>query len=34
MNGLIEPRMGDIADVHYDLSTARELSQTGRVTIP
>ena len=32
--GSIEPRMGDIADVHYNFATIRELNETNSVTLP
>ena len=32
--GDIEPRIGDIADVHYNFSSARALRDTGSVVLP
>jgi hypothetical protein len=32
--GSIEPRIGDVADVHYNFATVRELNETGSVTLP
>lgn len=34
IKGHLEPRLGDVADVHYNLATVRELLATGRVTLP
>jgi beta-galactosidase len=32
--GDLEPRIGDIADVHYNFASVRALRDTGRVTLP
>ena len=34
IDGLLEPRMGNIADIHYNFSCARELHEHDAVTLP
>jgi hypothetical protein len=34
IDGLLEPRMGNIADIHYNFSSARELKDHDAVTLP